>query len=142
MKRDLNAVERSGKPCRFCNEPHYSLSYTKCPELTIMHQMGVCYICAYWELKAQQPQTLVIAHRIYSIGKNGQHAPKQFKGMGGRQFEIEFFDGKRMTIDDLWGGAEVPPRWRERIPNTARFLNGAGAETINGITYFNPSRSA
>jgi hypothetical protein len=142
MRRAEHSIPhvRSGKPCRFCNEANYSMMYAQCPELAVMRNKGICFICAFWELKAQTPQHLIIAHRIYSIGKGGKE--RGMRGMGGRVFQIEYFTGERFETNDLWGGALIPPRWRDRMPNTARFLGGAGAETINGVTYFNESRGA
>ncbi|QCX81163.1 hypothetical protein C9F11_37900 [Streptomyces sp. YIM 121038] len=45
-----------------------------------------------------------------------------FKGFGGRRFDIQFFDGRTVTTRDLWYQGVVPPKWRERYPDNARFV--------------------
>ena len=46
--------------------------------------------------------------------------------MAGRRFDIEFFDGRRVTTHDLWSGSDIPERYRAHLPDNARFLGGAG----------------
>jgi hypothetical protein len=46
----------------------------------------------------------------------------RFKGHGGRRFDIEFFDGRRVTTRDLWHQGVIPPKHRERYPDNARFV--------------------
>ncbi|WP_067184506.1 hypothetical protein [Microtetraspora niveoalba] len=45
-----------------------------------------------------------------------------FQGFGGRRVDIEFFDGRKVTTTDLWHQGTVPPKWRHRFPNNARFV--------------------
>lgn len=45
-----------------------------------------------------------------------------FKGFGGHRWEIEFFDGRKVITHDLWHQGTVPPKWRERYPDNARFV--------------------
>ncbi|CAO0836086.1 putative protein OS=Streptomyces microflavus OX=1919 GN=Smic_80960 PE=4 SV=1 [Streptomyces microflavus] len=42
-------------------------------------------------------------------------------GFGGRRFDIEFFDGRRVTTHDLWSQGTIPPKHRERYQDNARF---------------------
>jgi hypothetical protein len=50
-----------------------------------------------------------------------------FKGFAGRRFDIEFFDGRKVTTRDLWHQGTIPPKWRKRYPDNARFVTEAGA---------------
>lgn len=50
----------------------------------------------------------------------------EFKGFGGRRFDIEFFDGRTVTTHDLWHQGVIPPKWRERYPDNARFVPNQG----------------
>lgn len=63
-------------------------------------------------------QQVVVDSEFYVIG-DGKGA---MRGYGGRAFEIEFFDGRRITTRDLWHGGTVPPRWRDTYPDNARFV--------------------
>jgi hypothetical protein len=44
------------------------------------------------------------------------------RGNGGARYVIEFFDGRRVVSHDLWSSGIVPPKWRERFPDNARFI--------------------
>lgn len=59
--------------------------------------------------------------------------------MAGRRFDIEYFDGSRITTFDLWGGGQVPEHWRDKFPDTARFLNSAKRDKAGDTTCWNPS---
>lgn len=61
---------------------------------------------------------VVVDGRHYLIGDD---KPGGFKGYGGSRFEIAFFDGRKVTTRDLWHQGTIPPKWRERFPNNARF---------------------
>jgi hypothetical protein len=52
----------------------------------------------------------------------GDDKPGGFKGFGGHRWEIEFFDGRKVITHDLWHQGTVPPKWRERYPDNAKFI--------------------
>lgn len=62
----------------------------------------------------------VINHTYYEIGDGYGFAGRL--GFGGRKFVIEFFDGRRITTNDLWCAGTVPPKWRRRHPDNACFI--------------------
>ena len=78
----------------------------------------------YWlsQLRDRR-QALVVNGVHYRIGsRNGTSGP--FKGFGGRMFEFEMLaDGRRVTVDDLWFQGPIPPKYREQLPDTARFTH-------------------
>ncbi|MFG1709165.1 hypothetical protein ACFLIM_38840 [Nonomuraea sp. M3C6] len=45
-----------------------------------------------------------------------------FRGHGGRRFDIAFHDGRTATTRNLWHQGTVPPEWRHRYPDNARFV--------------------
>lgn len=61
-----------------------------------------------------------IAYMIASEKQRGM------RGYGGRRFDIEFFDGRKVTTTNLWYQGVVPLRWRERFPDNARFATAGG----------------
>jgi hypothetical protein len=63
---------------------------------------------------------VVIDANLYTIGDG--HSSHGFQGFGGREFHIEFFDGRTVTTRDLWHHGVVPPKWRERWPDNAKFV--------------------
>lgn len=63
---------------------------------------------------------VVVAHEHYMLGPDRPR--DNFKGFGGRRWEIEFHDGRRVTTHDLWYQGVIPPKWRDRYPDNARFV--------------------
>lgn len=104
-----------------------------------MRETGECFTCAFWELKALAGEPLVIDGRVYGVGPEPVPGARQgFLGMGGRRFDVEMFDGRKFTTHNLWSGGEIPERFRDRLPNTARFL-GARVAVVGGVTCWDPS---
>ena len=102
-----------------------------------MKETNECYDCAFWETSARQSHPVVIDHYVYSIGAEPKPGRRNsdFLGMGGRRFDIEFFDGRRVTTHNLWAGGLIPERFRDRIPNTARFIGGSREKVGNIICW-------
>jgi hypothetical protein len=126
--------------CKDCGAEDYSVSFTpNCNEMKVMAREGVCFTCAFWRVRVSEPQATVIEGRIYSVG-DPKRPPGPHNGMAGRRFDIEYFDGRRVTTHDLWAGGEIPERLRSQIPDTARFLHGAGFKRIGDGGAWNPSR--
>jgi hypothetical protein len=125
--------------CSDCGVKGYPTAYTStCAEKNAMDAHGVCFTCAFWRVQVEKKHETVIDGRIYGVGdrpKGGRH-----NGMAGRRFDIEYFDGRKVTTYDLWAGGDVPERYADQIPNTARFLGGAGAVKVGETVYWNPSR--
>lgn len=131
---------KSDKPCPGCDATNFPISYSGA-EGKRMAETGECFICAFWELKALENHDIVIDNRLYGIGPEpGPNTNRSHLGMSGRRFDIEFFNtGKRYTTHNLWSGGEIPEKYRDRIPNTARFVNGAESAQVGQTTCWNPS---
>lgn len=89
------------------------------------HDHGLCFTCYFWLEKlewhkAGDPNAVVVDGTHYHIGP--ETTSGMFKGFGGRRFEIEFFNGRKVTTTNLWCQVDIPESWRERLPNNARFL--------------------
>src|SRR5688572_27205689 len=81
--------------CPGCGQlgPHGNYSG---PEGQRMKQTGECFKCAFWELKAASKHDTVIDGYLYTVGREpGPNAYRSDLGMGGRRFDIEYFDGRR-----------------------------------------------
>jgi len=129
--------------CKECNKP-ISLSFdeeTKA-ELT---KYNICFSCNFWREKAELKDRCVIDGVMYWADPKITEKPtdSRFYGMGGRRFDIEWFDGRKQTTYSLWCNGQIPSHYRERIPDNARFLNGAEAamDSEGKLYAFNPSRS-
>lgn len=68
---------------------------------------------------------VVVDANLYTIGSAKAGG---FRGFSGRRFDIEFFDGRTVTTRNLWDHGVIPPKWRERYPDNARFVQPEGGE--------------
>jgi hypothetical protein len=64
---------------------------------------------------------VVIDHTVYKIGPEHGRSGSGFRGFCGRRFDIDLLDGRTVATTNLWEAKTVPPKWRERWPDTARF---------------------
>lgn len=59
--------------------------------------------------------------------------------MGGRKFHIQMHDGQVIETTELWHQGTIPEHFRERLPDNANFLNGAGKVAVGDDYCFNSS---
>lgn len=143
--------------CRWCNGAFNADGYREgCEEAAVMRSDGLCFSCAFWELRARKHEknpgrTLVIGGHFYApdasntvpVGAPDPHPYAKNRGMAGRRFDFERFDGSpAQSCYSLWSGGDIAEQVRHRIPDNARFLNGATQEQVGETTCFNPSRGA
>lgn len=97
----------------------------------------------YWESRIARPSYMaaraILNGQSYWIGD----APKDISdyrkrcdqkdlGMGGRGFEIEFLDGRKVTTVNLWGQGEIPTEFRDRLPDNVKAIRTLGnVETLD-----------
>lgn len=120
-------------------------------------ELGICDICAIGEERARAyaagkgTRWLIIDGHMYSpsahdtvpLGKPDPRPRTPMRGMAGRRFDFERFDGSPpVSCYSLWSGGEVDPWARDRMPDNGRFLNGATKARAGDILCFNPSRPA
>lgn len=82
---------------------------------------------AYWaEQLSHRQGALVINGKHYRIGKNNgrpRGVTDDFRGFGGRKFEIEMLaNGHVAKVDDLWYQGPIPPKHLPLFPDNARFV--------------------
>lgn len=116
------------------------------PVRTNMLNARLCYSCNHWRdfdnrLSSDHEKMTIIDGTIYTPGSQ---TSGQFRGMGGRRFDIEYiapslFAGQRITTFDLWSGGPMPEWLREKYPDTAVFLNGAERCQVGKTGCWNPS---
>lgn len=137
-------MSRSLAPCTSCGESEFWISYSNSPIKARMDLSGECFTCAFWEvtLSEKDSKRIVIDYHVYSIGeepKQGSNTNKSDLGMSGRRFDIELLStGQKFTTHNLWSGSEIPERYRHRIENNARFLNGGDKAQVGEVTCWNP----
>lgn len=132
------SIEKSETACPVCGETGFTTNYMG-DEGARMKRTGECFTCAFWGNRADKGCATVIDGATYSPG-NGRKGDR-YNGMAGRRFDIEYFDGRRITTYDLWYGGVIPDTFRARLPDTARFLGEAERTLAGETTCFNPSDS-
>jgi hypothetical protein len=105
--------------CRECGE-RKAVNYVRAEEL-IAEQL--CFTCHFWLDYVKQKDDLAVA-RIdgahYVVCPENEQG---VRGFGGRKFAIEFFDGRHVETANLWHQGEIPIRFRERLPDNAKFAS-------------------
>lgn len=105
----------------------------------VMLEKNLCFDCWFWA-EHIKPGGIVIAGHHYELGPEQPKQLPRMRGMGGRLFRIRMLaDGRIVETTNLWSQGEVPAHFRQRYPDNAEFLDGAGAQRERGITYFRNS---
>lgn len=76
----------------------------------------------FWDEIASQKdhRYIIVDHRLYEVGTKTQ--PSNHNGFAGSWFYVQFDDGELLETCDLWSRGTVPPLYRKRLKNNAKFL--------------------
>lgn len=80
---------------------------------------------SFWlEQLANRDRAVVIDNEHFRIHDDVPPARRDAAGFGGRQFVLEdLATGERTTTRNLWNQGTIPPAFRDRLPNTHRFVH-------------------
>ncbi len=90
-----------------------------------MLSRSLCFTCLFWldRIDAQSnPKACIINGQSYQDAGRRSGGYRDSLGFGGREFRIEFFDGRVLETNNLFSQGDVPERFRDRLPDTARFV--------------------
>lgn len=133
--------------CSWCSEPVQSTSYSA-PYGPRMEAEKLCFICVHWDIESNRTddyRRIIINGYCYGVGEKEPSRNSKGRiqgemwGFGGRRFDIELFTGQRFTTHNLWGGGQIPERFRDKMPDNARFLNGASKAQVGDTTCWDSS---
>ena len=113
--------------CKECSA-EISLNYMESSK-TRMIERKLCFICLFWsnyvdcvEFGTIATQRIArINHKHFVIGNEGKSRRAEFRGYGGAKFVIIFNNGDRVETTNLWAQGEIPERFRNRLPDNAKF---------------------
>jgi len=108
--------------CRICGKQETGNWYDKLAQKLIDEKL--CFSCEFWQGYVQKKDNPLIARidgKHYCI-KRDETSPAHLRGFSGRKFIIEFFDGRTVTTTNLWHQGTIPERFREELPDNARFI--------------------
>jgi hypothetical protein len=83
-----------------------------------------CFDCSFWLGKTDYPDYM----KNHQVIINGEHYMAYaetdgiVRGFGGRMFRIQFFDGRIIETNNLWGQGPIPEQFRSMLPDNAVFL--------------------
>ena len=83
----------------------------------------MCFNCNFWQERYKQDKFLpphmvaIIDGTHYTIGDSSS----KIRGFCGRKFVIEFNDGTKVITTDLWCQGDIPPTFKDKFPNNAKF---------------------
>jgi hypothetical protein len=82
-----------------------------------------CFDCSFWLGKTDYPDYMA-NHQVII---NGEHfmlgeTDSFVRGFGGREFIIQFFDGRIIETNNLWYQGEIPEQFRSMLPDNAVFI--------------------
>ena len=86
----------------------------------------LCFKCNFWIEKVDlvnHPDSVRVDGSHYWINPE-RLRPGAFRGFGGKQFIIIFNNGRRVTTTNLWHQGTIPPRFKDRLPDNAKFGQG------------------
>lgn len=113
----IDCVE-CGKPWH-CDDPDYEPWRERIAA-------SLCHKCHFWTVhaaNADDPWSVRVAGKHYRIVPEGQGpGGGLFQGHGGKEFVVEFLDGRQTTTRNLWCQGMIPEHFSGRLPDNARFI--------------------
>jgi len=83
---------------------------------------ALCYNNHFWEEKVRlhDEYTVIADGDRYHLTPSNSGAG--WKGFGGATFYVHFHDGRKIQCSNVWHQGEVPPNFKERLPDNAKFI--------------------
>ena len=112
------------EPCKLCGGVVYIWYSGDMKER--LQEKNICFSCDFWEsvhaeVQRKGTKKIIVEGSAYHISKDtpGDY----FKGHGGRRFVIRYLaTGEEVVSHNLWHDGDVPPNFKEKLPDTAEFV--------------------
>lgn len=91
----------------------------------LMGRDGVCFQCAFWLDKTNNPDpnAVSIDGHYYIVNPSAAHPISLLKGGGGNWYYFLLNNGQLRESNNVWHQGEIPKRFRPRLPDNAVFLD-------------------
>ena len=120
--------------CEYCGKEYDIEEYDDCNIRNIMTENQICFYCAFWLEKFQlrDINTFIIGGVHYQGHKIDKSTTKGFIGFGGRDFYIQFSDGRKEYYNNVWRQGDVPKECNlaTLFDDNAKFITKEEYETI------------
>lgn len=120
----IEAIKKSegmpDEPCRCCGSCFRTNYVDECKKKLL--ELNICFTCLHWReiIEGQNDRCLTIDGDHYMAQPENGGPPY---GHGGRAFGIEMLkDGRRFVARNLWHQGKIPLRFRDRLPDNAKFI--------------------
>lgn len=81
-----------------------------------------CFTDYYWLKRVKDKENknqVIINQTMYYIGREDACGDR---GFDGAVFYIHFFDGRNIRTTNLWTNDKIPEKYREELPDNARWM--------------------
>lgn len=112
--------------CHLCGATERLDDYgTSSPFYNTMREQHVCFSCAFWLDKIQNPPAdrEIIKGHHYTIHPTAKRPDNILRGFNGKEFFIRRFDGTLIKSNNVWHQGEIPERFRKDLLDTATFIS-------------------
>lgn len=109
--------------CKGCADPSYME-----PTGSRIVRERICFGCDFWlemirkDATEYKDRAVRVDGKHYVMGEKRGRDGERWAGFGGAVWNIEFFDGRKERCNNLWSQGDIPERWREQLPDNARFI--------------------
>lgn len=83
-----------------------------------------CFYKHFWnEIVKDKENRIIIKGNCYIDGGNKPNEThSSWLGFNGYVFNIEFFDGRKLTTNNLWSNGKIPKEYKELLPDNAKII--------------------
>ncbi len=140
---DATAPCTTEQVCHLCGSPIELESYDQKSRLTKkMKHERLCFNCAFWTDKFENPpkgrEIINGSHYILHPWNNDRFG--RFNGFGTGGFYILHNDGTVLRSNDVWFQGNIPERFKDKFPNTARAITRSAYTKLKDNVLFKCDR--
>lgn len=120
----VDAVATEPKPecltCTHCGIIEV-LSWSKSTKDQLIAR-GACFTCNHFLSLLDLPGTRLVVNGNHYMDGGRSDDRRDFLGYGGHEWNIEMFDGTKLSTNNLWHQGAIPDCLRSKFPDNARFV--------------------
>lgn len=139
IMNDYDAMAHSSDDrCVYCGAPINIKDFDKkSPVPQIMARERLCFTCAFWKEKIENPHPdREIVNGFHYVINPWLYSRGFFQGFGGKSMYLLRNNGTVTRSNNVWCQGEIPERFRSQLPNTARFITRRAYDKIKNNIYF------
>lgn len=142
MCENAREASASRKTCSICGAPMNINEFdTRAIITRKMKKEQLCFSCAFWKDKIDNPVPgREIINGCHYVFHEWVKTPIPFQGSGGYRYYILKNDGSVLRSNNVWFQGNIPERFKEQLPDTARMITKRAFYAIKNIEGFKCSK--